>query len=71
MIKPSLEEKIQLVADEQSRRIMRQLFPHYTPIYLSGKKEAYEGDKGEHSYFIVHTCDVMKIRQELGMSKIW
>jgi len=71
MIKLTPEEKIQLVADEQSRRVMRQLFPRYTPIYLSGKKEAHEGDKGEHSYFIVHTCDVMKIRKELGMAEVW
>ena len=71
MVRLSIEEQVQLIADEQTRRAMLKLFPHYSPIYPSGKNKAHEGDTQEHTYFLAHTCDVMEIIKELGLPERW
>jgi len=63
----ALEQIVDELANEKCRALMNRLVPHYSPIYLSGKKHAWEGNKGEHHKFMVETCEVMKIRKELGM----
>ena len=53
-------DKIQLIADEQSRNVFRKLIPFNTEFRFSAKDT-------EHTYFLVEKCNVMAVRRELGM----
>jgi len=59
-VKISDLEKIDLLIVEAQRRVVRALLPHNSPHRFSP-------DPGEHTFYLVQRCNLMKVAKELGM----